>query len=247
MGILPPKKKLIQLLGSLDFFLWEYYGEGVLGKIQAWIFRSRIKVIVKLLRKVKLYPRIILDVGCGPMFISYALVNKWKSEYIGVDIMNADRLKMYRNVMNSIGVKRLHVVRASAEFLPFRRRIFDLILALDVLEHLNKPRKAVAEIHRVVKDDGTVAVSLPLENLFQRLCRIGFIIMRLTGNPILKRAKRIPITRTPEYHYAGDIKSYDGMLKILREIFSPLHTKYTPFGFHKSININAMHIFRKRS
>lgn len=48
MRILPPKQELIQLLGSDDFFLWEYYGEGVLGKIQAWIFRSRIKVLVRL-------------------------------------------------------------------------------------------------------------------------------------------------------------------------------------------------------
>ena len=95
-----------------------------------------------------------------------------------------------------------------------------------MLEHLNKPREAVAEIHRVGKDDGIVTISLPLENLFQRLCRIGFTIMRLTGSPIFKKAKRIPIIRTPDYHYAGkcEMKPYDGMLKILREIFSPLHT-----------------------
>lgn len=75
MRILPPKQKLIQFLGSDDFFLWEYYGEGVLGKIQAWIFRSRIKVLMEFLRKVKLNPRMILDVGCGPIFISYTLVS----------------------------------------------------------------------------------------------------------------------------------------------------------------------------
>jgi cyclopropane fatty-acyl-phospholipid synthase-like methyltransferase len=55
--------------------LWEYYGEGVLGKIQAWIFRSRIKVLMRFLRKARLDPGMILDVGCGPMFISYALIS----------------------------------------------------------------------------------------------------------------------------------------------------------------------------
>jgi hypothetical protein len=44
MRILPPKQELIQLLGRSDFFLWEYYGEGVLSKIQAWIFGSHIEV-----------------------------------------------------------------------------------------------------------------------------------------------------------------------------------------------------------
>ena len=51
-----------------------------------------------------------------------------------------------------------------------------------------------------VKEDGAVAISLPLENLFQRLCRVGFLLTKILGEPILKRAKRIPITRTPDYH-----------------------------------------------
>jgi len=200
------------------------------------------------LRKVKLKPRMILDAGCVPMFISYALVDNETSEYIGVDIMRADRLKKYRDAMNNIGVKTLQVVRASAESLPFRNGIFDFALSLDVLEHLSKPREAAMEIYRVVKDDGMVAVSLPLENLFQRLSRMGFILMRIMGDPILKRAKRIPITRTPEYHYSrGDIKSYNEMLKMLRELFSSLHTRYTPIGFHKSINVNAVHILQRSS
>lgn len=245
MRILPPKQKLIQFLGSDDFFLWEYYGGGVLGKIQAWIFRSRIKVLMGFLRKVRLKSRMILDVGCGPMFISYALVGNYAGEYVGVDIMCADRLKKYRDAMRNIGVKRLQVVRAGAESLPFRNGIFDFALSLDVLEHLRKPREAVMEIYRVVKGDGTVAVSLPLENLFQRLSRMGFILMRIMGDPILKRAKCIPITRKPQYHYVGDVKSYDEMLKMLRELFSSLHTRYTPIGFHKSINVNAVHILQR--
>ena len=247
MRILPLKQELVQLLGSGDFFLWEYYGKGILGKIQAWIFRSRIKVLMRFLRKARLNPRMILDVGCGPMFISYALVGNATSEYIGVDIMRADRLKKYRDAMNNIGVKTLQVVRASAEQLPFRNGIFDFALSLDVLEHLSKPREAATEIYRVVKDDGMVAVSLPLENLFQRLSRMGFVLMRIMGDPILRRAKRISITRTPEYHYIGDIKSYDEMFKMLRELFSPLHTRYTPVRFHKSFNVNATHILQRSS
>jgi len=85
---------------------------------------------------------------------------------------------------------------------------FSILLSLDVFEHLGKPREAVMEVHRVVEDEGLVAISLPLENLTQRLLRVGFILMRISGNPILKRAKHIPITRTPEYHYAEYVKSY---------------------------------------
>jgi SAM-dependent methyltransferase len=160
--------------------------------------------------------------------------------------MPADRLKKYKDAMRNIGAKTIEVVRASIELLPFRNGIFDFVLSLDVLEHLSKPREGAMEIRRVVRNGSLVAVSLPLENLFQRLSRIGFIFMKMMGNSILKRAKQVPITRTPEYHYVGDVKSYDGMSKVLRGLFSSLHTRYTPIEFHRSINVNAVHILQKK-
>ncbi|MHA1834020.1 MAG: hypothetical protein ACTSV7_08520 [Candidatus Baldrarchaeia archaeon] len=87
---------------------------------------------------------------------------------------------------------------------------------------------------------------MPLENLLQRLSRMGFVLMRIMGNPILKRTERIPITRTPEYHYAGDVKSYDDMLKMLKELFSSLRMRYTPIGFHSSVNINPVYHSEKQ-
>lgn len=242
---MPSEQELIKLLGGDDFFLWEYYGKGILGKIQAWMFRSRLKVITKFLRQAQLQPRAILDVGSGPMFISYVLVNNAISEYIGVDIMHADRLKKYKDAMRNLGVKKIEAIRASAESLPLRNESFDFALSLDVLEHLSKPKEAAMEISRVVKDDGMVAISLPLENFFQKACRIGFVLMKSTGDSTLKRIKSPSIIRTPEYHYAGDAKSYDSMAKILKILFKPLITSYTPIGFHKSINVNAIHILQK--
>ena len=44
---------------------------------------------------------------------------------------------------------------------PFRDRVFDVVLFLDVIEHV-EPRVAVLrEIHRVLKDDGRLLVSAP--------------------------------------------------------------------------------------
>ena len=63
MRILPPKKGLVQLVGSDDFFLWEYYGEGLLGKIQAWIFRSRINGVNRVLEAIT--AETSDDFGCG--------------------------------------------------------------------------------------------------------------------------------------------------------------------------------------
>ena len=102
------------------------------------------------------------------------------------------------------------------------------------------------EAHRVIKDDAIVAVSLPLENLFSKLCRIGLVLMRVGGDPFLRKAKSVPITETPQYHYAADIESYDDMAKLLKQLFNPSIMRYTPIGFLRSVNINAIHILQKK-
>lgn len=244
--VLPPRQILVQLLGSGDFFLWQYYGEGPFGRIQAWIFRSRIHVLVKLLRRLHLNPDPILDVGCGPMFMSYALIANTNNEYIGVDIMVARRLRAYKEAIRNAGIRKIEVVRASAQSLPFQNSIFNLVLAFDVLEHLSKPREAALEIYRVVKGGKFVAISLPLENLLQKLSRIGFILMKVWGNFFFKEVARIPLTRMPEYHYVGDVKSYRLMVKMLVDLFSPLLTRYTPIGFLRSMNVNAVHLLQRK-
>jgi len=86
-------------------------------------------VLIKFLGQLQLKPEMILDVGCGPMFISYSLTGDSPCEYVGVDIMPIKRLKKYRDEMRNIGAKRIEAVRASAESLPFRNGVFDFALS----------------------------------------------------------------------------------------------------------------------
>jgi len=46
--------------------------------------------------------------------------------------------------------------------LPFHDRTFDLVCAFDVIEHVHDDRQAFAELSRVLKDNGTMIVSVPL-------------------------------------------------------------------------------------
>lgn len=52
-----------------------------------------------------------------------------------------------------------------ADNLPFPKNSFDVVVCMEVLEHLIEPRKAVSELHRVLKDKGTVYVTVPYKNL----------------------------------------------------------------------------------
>lgn len=54
----------------------------------------------------------------------------------------------------------LHVV-ADAHELPFSNESFDVVVAIEVLEHLHSPNAAVREAHRVLRVGGTVFASVP--------------------------------------------------------------------------------------
>jgi len=53
------------------------------------------------------------------------------------------------------------VLRADAERLPFADASFDRVLCSEVLEHVPAPERAAAELARVLKPAGLLAVSVP--------------------------------------------------------------------------------------
>ena len=46
--------------------------------------------------------------------------------------------------------------------LPFGDRVFDLVCAFDVIEHVENDRQVFGEVSRVLKDDGVLILSVPL-------------------------------------------------------------------------------------
>jgi SAM-dependent methyltransferase len=90
---------------------------------------------------------VALDVGCG----SGLLNSLGLTGAIGIDIR-----------MNSAVT-----VRASAESLPFRDRVFDLVFAGEVLEHLHLPAEALDEWVRVLCAGGRLILSTPNGRLVQ--------------------------------------------------------------------------------
>ncbi|MGD9818775.1 MAG: class I SAM-dependent methyltransferase [Desulfomonilaceae bacterium] len=48
-----------------------------------------------------------------------------------------------------------------AEYLPFNAQVFDSVICSELLEHLYNPRRALGEIHRVLKPRGTLLICVP--------------------------------------------------------------------------------------
>lgn len=100
----------------------------------------------------------VLDVGCGEGLLVEAHGARLAIE--GVDLnFSSDRVR-----------------QGSVLDLPFAAGIFDAVLCLDVLEHLERDEqpRAIAEIRRVLKAGGRAMFSLP--NLAHLQSRVHFLL-----------------------------------------------------------------------
>lgn len=117
-----------------------------------WWFASRTRALLGLLdREVSDSNLRVLDVGCGAGNMIHHL-----SRYgtvVGID-NNPTPLE--------IAHQRGYDARlAQAEEMPFEDRSFDLVTALDVVEHCDDDLQILRECHRVCADHGLIAITVP--------------------------------------------------------------------------------------
>jgi ubiquinone/menaquinone biosynthesis C-methylase UbiE len=93
----------------------------------------------------------MLDVGCGTGAVMEFL--KSRGEIEGVD-MSEEALKYCR-------AKGLNVRQGLADKIDYPDETFDVVLALDVLEHLENDEAAINEIHRILKTGGIFIATVP--------------------------------------------------------------------------------------
>ncbi|MES1186703.1 MAG: bifunctional 2-polyprenyl-6-hydroxyphenol methylase/3-demethylubiquinol 3-O-methyltransferase UbiG [Myxococcales bacterium] len=92
----------------------------------------------------------VLDVGCGAGFLSNHLARE------GFDVTGLDASQDSIEVAARHDLTgRAHYLLGDALRLPFADASFDVVCAMDFLEHVEEPAKAVAEMARVLKPGGS--------------------------------------------------------------------------------------------
>lgn len=121
-----------------------------------WWFVGRRKLVNALIRTyVGTVEGWILDAGCGTGAMLQELAQF--SPAVGVDIEGlALRYARQRGDFP--------LIQARLESLPFTDESFQLITALDVLEHLSDDRQALRELRRVLKPNGWLIATVPAYN-----------------------------------------------------------------------------------
>ncbi|MDT7551081.1 MAG: hypothetical protein QOE84_3475 [Actinomycetota bacterium] len=106
----------------------------------------------------------VLDMGCGGGRHAFALYQRG-AHVVALD-MDAAELKDVAGMFDALAGEvpsgaHAQAVRGDAYRLPFADATFDKVIAAEILEHLPADSNAMAELARVLKPGGRIAVTVP--------------------------------------------------------------------------------------
>lgn len=118
-----------------------------------WWYRGRRRIVMEVVRALPLRrPARVLDAGCGSGRTMEDLAEL--GEVVGLEPSRPSL-----EVARARGVG--EVVEGSLTHAPFPDGSFDLATTLDVIEHIDDDRRALAELRRLVRPGGYLVVTVP--------------------------------------------------------------------------------------
>ncbi len=166
------------------------------------MYFGRIKTIIKTIAGFNRDFSKILDIGGGLGLFSMNF--KLNFPMSSVIILDKSLYKGIKEILTKYPTLKItdYVQEDIQEETSFDSNSFDLIFALDILEHVENPSIAIDEILRILKENGFLFISVPTESILLTIVR------RMIGT-----IKNIQVNP----HWLGKVKSEKGFFKILRE------------------------------
>lgn len=111
----------------------------------------------------------ILEIGCGTgNFSNYCTVKKQRIISTDISLENIKfAKKKYQN---------LTFFTSDAEILPLKRRSFDVVISIEVIEHLYDQRSHLLEVKRILKDTGIYIIKTP-NKIYDRFVNFPYYII----------------------------------------------------------------------
>lgn len=98
----------------------------------------------------------VLDLGCNVGYGTYAISRSAKS-VIGIDVSE----KVINDARNSYGADNLSFLTFDGNTLPFPNESFDLVISLQVIEHIEDCQLYLSEASRILKRNGIFFATTP--------------------------------------------------------------------------------------
>ena len=122
-------------------------------------------------------PDSVLDVGCGEGVLTLRWAQRLQSgRVVGIDLEDPKLEAEWATRTRA----NLEFRAAGSEELPFADDEFDLVAAIEVLEHVSEPQRTLAEMQRVARRH--LLVSVPHEPLWRVLNVLRGAYLRELGN-----------------------------------------------------------------
>lgn len=113
----------------------------------------------KLREQIKFNGNRYLDVGCGNGAFTVGLGSGF-SEIYGIDVENV-RLADFHRKVRETGLKNFSIQSMSAEAMDFPDDYFDVVTAIEVIEHIPNLESALDEIYRILRPGGIFGITCP--------------------------------------------------------------------------------------
>lgn len=132
-----------------------------------WLFWQRLHMAMNYIEKHAPYEK-ILDFGCGSgVMLSFLAQQSRQVLAMDIDLVPLERVKKYIPLAENTQVLDVNQVSIS-QLTP---KSFDLINALDVLEHVDNLTRTLSDLLNLLKPGGDLVVSGPTENILYRIGR----------------------------------------------------------------------------
>ena len=132
-----------------------------------WLFWQRLRKVMEHIQRPTPYGH-VLDFGCGSgVMLPHLSQISSKVTAMDVDLLPLERVQAYIPLASNVEVK--DASKTGIADLPANS--FDLIIALDVLEHVKDLPRTLNELLSLLKHGGQLIVSGPTENILYQIGR----------------------------------------------------------------------------
>ena len=132
-----------------------------------WLFWQRLHTAMKYIENNAPYEK-VLDFGCGSgVMLSFLSQHSQHVTAMDIDLVPLERVKKYIPLKENVLVLDANHAPVS-QLTP---KSFDLINALDVLEHVDDLPRTLSELLNLLKPGGQLVVSGPTENILYQIGR----------------------------------------------------------------------------
>jgi len=132
-----------------------------------WLFWQRLRKVMEHIQRPTPYER-VLDFGCGSgVMLPYLSQISTQVTAMDVDLLPIQSVQSYIPLAKNVEIKDASKNKISD--LPTNS--YDLIIALDVLEHVKDLPHTLSELLALLKSGGQLIVSGPTENILYRIGR----------------------------------------------------------------------------